>query len=394
MFKNNDKNLEVIYLKRKNLELMKKLLIKIQCISGRDNKYFGLKEENDALKNYNLELINESIIKVITIGNLKEEIKQLEKFIEEYCKEKGEFNLKEQEKAESLITYIELNINFFSSSRKDQSKKIIKILRDKLGELESIFYYKNFKLGNEELSFFSSLSTFLNTCEAYFIGAKELSYIIDNQQIERVKLDLLNLKYIIKYKVFEKHQDNIMDLTSIFYSMKINKCINEYYVFENFRREFEHLSKQNVVFKTFIIKRYFPGEIFGHLSKFINLKYDYQLLKFYGRYKYLYVFGSEQYNVYKIGVTLNSLPSRYFVAKEKFQRFYKSNDFKEIKIIENPNAYRLEQFLKQKFKKYKHRNFQSNEWFEFNNNGINYFTNQEYLSDHKFRVIYEFDINI
>ncbi|MCF6411503.1 GIY-YIG nuclease family protein [Pseudalkalibacillus salsuginis] len=324
------------------------------------------------------------------------EIKYLEKINEEFFKEKGEFNLKEKEEADFKITNIESNIDILSGSRKylETRKKLVKNIQNDLSELESMFYYKNFKLGDDESTIFSSIHSFLDTCNAYFIGEKPFSSIVNNNYIESVKLDILQLRYIIKYKMFEKQINNILDLESIFTEMKKNRCIIEDYRYENFKKEFEKLIRYNEVFKNFTIKRFFPGETFGYLSKFINLKYDYELIKYFGRYNYLYVFGSEQHQVYKIGVTFNNLTSRFIKAEELFQYRYKGKVLNKIQVIKNPNAYRLELYLKNKFKNYKHPYFNSNEWFKFADEEINYFKHLGYLSDSKFQEICNFDIYI
>lgn len=94
-------------------------------------------------------------------------------------------------------------------------------------------------------------------------------------------------------------------------------------------------------------------------------------------YEFLYIFGSERHKVYKIGVTFNNITYRFLMVKEKFKYYYDSEFFSEILILKNKNAFRLELYLKQKFKDSRHPDFYSDEWF---------------ISDLRFLEIYNFRI--
>ncbi|MFJ7513212.1 GIY-YIG nuclease family protein [Peribacillus simplex] len=130
------------------------------------------------------------------------------------------------------------------------------------------------------------------------------------------------------------------------------------------------------------------------LKSFNKIQYNFQLMKTYGMFDFLYVYGSLENRVIKIGVTKNNLFQRYSQANETYAHRYVMNDFSEIKIIESQNALKLESYLKRKFKQYRHPLFESSEWFLLPESELRYFTNNEYQKDNDFMRIHNYNLDV
>lgn len=385
---------EINCLKKENLLLISTIVSQQKSISKKTNENTLLEREKmDAIKNYN-NLFCGLINKENKIHSLKEEKKILENSIEGNCK-KRRFNLQETRIAESIISDIEMNLTkLLNGGNYNKTKvKLLMKIQCKLGEIETMFYSSNFKLDKEILSILTPINSFFLKCHDFYShGIDEFQSILSDVSIGNVKDKLIQLKYIIKFKAFWKRKEIIKNIETIYYDMVKFGCFKEEYKLNRFQKEIEYLSNNNQNLKSLIIERIFPGKTFGYLTKFIGLDYNYESLKTYGKYRYLYIFGSEKYKIFKIGITYMSLSSRFYRAKEIYQQKINGNDFNEIVVIKSLNAFRLEQYFKKKFSEFRHPGFDSEEWFQFDESLLKYFKDRDYLSDSNYQEINNYTI--
>ncbi|MFE4243924.1 hypothetical protein [Peribacillus butanolivorans] len=86
--------------------------------------------------------------------------------------------------------------------------------------------------------------------------------------------------------------------------MKEKKKIARNYTFEKFHNEMTLLAKQKYInFEKFIINRIFPGENYAFLKSYNKVEYNFQLMKTYGMYHFLYVYGSLENKTIKVGIS-------------------------------------------------------------------------------------------
>ncbi|PFU01717.1 hypothetical protein COK75_15620 [Bacillus thuringiensis] len=270
---------------------------------------------------------------------------------------------------------------------------IIKI-KNKLGEYETLFYINNRLLDPEVKDFCIKINNVLNDWGNYYRGYhwRETAKAVEDQELYQIAELSSSLKYITLYKLFDSSPNPIMHIDNV-YKLLINKfVVSTDYRLSRFKKEIEFLV-ENEKFENdmFIINRIYPGDIFCYENDFRNLDYNFTLMKTYKKAKILYVFGNQATKTYKVGVTFSSLTTRFIEAEEAYRFRFPNEDFKELKIISNNNAFNLELYVKKKFINKRHSLFHSTEWFTLQDNEVSYLLNEEYLQDEKFMKIYNFN---
>ncbi|MEK4535745.1 GIY-YIG nuclease family protein [Peribacillus sp. FSL K6-1552] len=274
--------------------------------------------------------------------------------------------------------------------------KLINQIKEKLAEYEDYFYRNNLKVDSDARDLLLKIDDFLNKWEWFYLGfIRWESKEVDLKDVQHVELLLKELSYISLYKRFEKYTQRVVVVDSLFQIMKEKKKIARNYTFEKFHNEMTLLAKQKYInFEKFIINRIFPGENYAFLKSYNKVEYNFQLMKTYGMYHFLYVYGSLENKTIKVGISTNNLSQRYCEAKGMYDHKFFTNDFGEIKIIESLNALNLESYLKRKFKHQRHPLFHSSEWFLLSESELRYFTNNEYQKDKDFMKIFNYNLDV
>ncbi|MGI1809700.1 GIY-YIG nuclease family protein [Priestia sp. TGN 0903] len=325
------------------------------------------------------------------------EIKRLNGLVSYYSFHKKEFSFRDKQNIELLLNKISLSVKKLLLMRNQKVRRVNLIceLRKELGEYEDFFYKNNFKVEEDVRKLLIKIDCFFTQWMNYYQGYKWDSKEISVEDVRITEIYIKELVYISVYKRFEKLQEEILPIEKLFETMKENRRIPSNYIFGKFHNEMKLLAKQKYInFDKFITTRIFPGKIYGNLKSFNTIKYDFDLMKTYGMFHILYVYGSYKNNIVKIGVTKESLLRRYIEARERYNFKFDTNDFGEIKIIESYNALNLETYLKRKFKQQRHPLFDSTEWFFLTETEFYYFSKEQYKLDADFMSIVNYSLEI
>ncbi|GAB1773222.1 GIY-YIG nuclease family protein [Priestia megaterium] len=279
-------------------------------------------------------------------------------------------------------------------NQKIRRVKIIHQIKTLLAEYESCFYKDNFQLDKDAKRILEEVDNYLNKWKNYYEGYIWNAKPVENRDINYIESILKELHYLSLYKRFEKYKERVVEVEVLFQILKDKRKIQRNYSFKKFCNEINFMDKhKHINFESFVISRVFPGKTYTFLKSFSNVHYDFKLLKTYGMYHLLYVYGSYKNNTFKVGVTKKNLNSRYLKAKEVYEKKFLSGDFQEITLIESFNALNLESYLKRKFKEYRHPLFNSTEWFLLQKPEVDYFINNEYQKDTEFMKILGYSLN-
>ncbi|MBY0077637.1 MULTISPECIES: GIY-YIG nuclease family protein [Priestia] len=279
-------------------------------------------------------------------------------------------------------------------NQKIRRVKLIYQIKILLAEYESCFYKNNFKLDTDAKRILEEINDYLDKWKNYYEGYIWNAKSIEEGDINYIESILQELHYLSLYKRFEKYKERVVEVEVLFQILKDKRKIQRKYSFKKFCNEIKFIEKHKYInFEEFVINRVFPGKTYTFLKSFNQIHYDFKLLKTYGMYHLLYIYGSYQNDTFKIGVTKNNLQNRYLRAKEVYEKKFASSDFQEIKLIESFNALNLESYLKRKFKHCRHPLFESTEWFLLKKPELNYFINEEYQKDAEFMKILGYSLD-
>lgn len=381
---------QVISYKSKNDKLQEKIVYEIKRNIELHEKIAFLAQKNTEY----LEVLN---MQNNEINTKNIEIARLSKLVNYYSSCKYGLPFKERESILLILERVSTSIKklLLMGNQKVRRVKLIYQIKDKLAEYEDCLYRNNFKIDVDARELLYKIDEVLNEWNNFYKGYISNSKAVNLKDVQYVELLLKELSYIGLYKQFEKYDQKVIKEDLLFQFMKEKRKIKQNYTFEKFQNEMILMAKQRYLnFENFIINRIFPGEHYMLLRSFNKIQYNFQLMKTYGMYDFLYVYGSLENKVIKIGVTKNNLFQRYSQAKETYYHRYVMDDFSEIKIIESHNALNLESYLKRKFKQYRHPLFESTEWFLLPESELRYFTNNEYQKDNYFMKILNYNLDV
>ncbi|QTL51427.1 GIY-YIG nuclease family protein [Priestia aryabhattai] len=281
----------------------------------------------------------------------------------------------------------------FMGAQKVRRVKIIYQIKNLLAKYEDCFYKNSFKLDKDAKKILVEVDSYLDKWKNHYEGYMWNAKPVEKRDINRIESILQELHYLSLYKRFEKYKEKVIQVEGLFQILKDKRKIQQNYPLKKFCNEINFMAKQkHIKFEEFFVRRVFQGETYAFLKSFNKINYDFKLLKTYGMYHLLYIYGSYENNTFKVGVTRKNLNNRYMKAKELYEKIFFSDDFQEIKLIESFNALNLETYLKRKFKLNRHPLFKSTEWFLLEKSEIMYFTNNEYQKDTEFMNILSYSL--
>ncbi|MDE8674460.1 GIY-YIG nuclease family protein [Priestia aryabhattai] len=271
--------------------------------------------------------------------------------------------------------------------------KIIYEIKEHLAQYESCFYKNNFKLDTEARGILEKISVHLEKWQNFYEGYKWNARPVEVGDVASIKEFLHELRYLSLYKRFEKYNEKIVEIDVLYQNLKSKRKLQSNYSLKRFNSEIKILATQRYInLDKYIINRVFPGEIYTVLKSFNEIKYSFKMIKTYGMYYLLYVYGDS--NTVKVGVTKQNLANRYMKAEESYKEHFPAHTLQEIKIIKSLNALNLESYIKRKFKQQRHPLFNSTEWFLLTKSELKYFTNDEYKKDADFMKILNYKLDV
>lgn len=380
-------------------------------VSSIESKYKFLKEEMTLyeVENSNLleelNLLQKQNIHLTDINNsykndIKDYLKDLSRLstlVEYYSRNREDLKYDQRKSLLAIIEKVLFLIKklFNMGNQKVRRVKVICRIKTELAHYESCFYKNNFKLDNDVKRILNKIYIYLDRWRRFYEGYIYHAKPISVMDVENTEELMRELKYISLYKHFEKYQEKIVKVEELFKILKRKRKIHRDYSFSKFHAELQIMAQQNYInFERFIIQRIFPGELYVILKSFNRINYNFKLIKTYGMYHVLYVYGDYDNNVIKIGVTRRHLKDRYKKARDTYKSYFLEDNFQEIKIIESLNALNLESYLKNKFKQQRHPLFNSTEWFLLTKSDMEYFTQNKYKHDPNFMHILNYELNI
>lgn len=350
----------------------------------------GLKYQNDRLINLNRSYVER-------INNQGKDLSRLMVLTEYYSSSKNDFKYKHRKYIINIVEKVLLLIKklLVMGNQKVRRVKIIYEIKEKLAEYESCFYKNNFKLDFDARRILEKIGLYLEKWQNFYEGYSWNARAIEVGDVRYIEGLLQELHYVSLYKRFEKYNERIVEVGTLYQILKNKKKIQRNYSFRKFHNEMKVMAKQNYInFERFIINRVFPGEIYTMLRSFNQIEYNFKLIKTHGMYHLLYVYGSPENNTVKVGVTKQNLANRYLKATESYNEHFPTKKLNEIKVIESLNALNLESYLKRKFKQQRHPLFNSTEWFLLTKSELKYFTNDEYKKDADFMKILNYKLDV
>ncbi|MED3727088.1 GIY-YIG nuclease family protein [Priestia filamentosa] len=333
-------------------------------------------------------------------NNIKDYLKDLSRLstlVEYYSRSRQDLKYDQRKYLLVIIEKVLFLIKklFNMGNQKNRRVKVICKIKTELAHYESCFYKNNFKLDNDVKRILNKIYIYLDRWRRFYEGYIYHAKPISVMDVENTEELMRELKYISLYKHFEKYQEKILKVEELFKILKRKRKIHKDYSFSKFHAELQIMAQQNYInFERFIIQRIFPGELYVIVKSFNRINYNFKLIKTYGMYHVLYVYGNYDNNVIKIGVTKKHLKDRYKKARDTYKSYFPENNFEEIKIIESLNALNLESYLKNKFKQQRHPLFNSTEWFLLTKSDMEYFTQNKYKYDPNFMDILNYELNI
>lgn len=387
---------------------------------------FHLLEEIQDLENILIKLEESlwSLEEMLISDSKKIQILEIENKTLSHSELKLKIQLKNNEK--SLIKYIKsidyfrvLNRHFdYNSLRKacqlldeifflarkildmeEKGKKFVFIIiqiENNIGLFEDLFYEQNFKPCEEVTISLKNIDRILSCWKSYYQGY-EVGNKLDEITVYSLNLSLLKLHFLCTYKKFEKFNMDIVDVRSLFEYMLKEKKLSNTYDYSRFIKEINKLlQKKYFNLDKYFIKRINKGKVYIFLKSFMLINYNFELLRSYNKYSYIYICGCITKGIIKVGVSKSkeNLCTRLEDARFVYNNNFDNDSFQIIKVIETPNAFNLEKYIKRRYKKNRHPSINSTEWFLLNRDDIKYFEKEMFFGDLEFKRIYDFYLDV
>ncbi|NHH94772.1 hypothetical protein GOICGAJE_03323 [Bacillus sp. MB95] len=346
-------------------------------------------------KNNHLEYLQSSYRE--KINNQGKELSRLIILTEYYSSSKYDFKYENRKYILNIVEKVLLLIKklLVMGNQKVRRVKVIYEIKEHLAKYESCFYKNNFKLDLDARRILEKLDVYFEKWENFYKGYKWNAKPVTVRDIENIENLLQELQYLSLYKRFEKYNEKIVEVSALYIILKNKRKLQSNYSLKRFNNEIKILAKQRYInLEKYIINRVFPGEIYTVLKAFNGIEYSFKMIKTYGMYHLLYVYGGHDSNTVKVGVTKQNLENRYMKAEEPYKEHFPGHMLQEIKIIKSLNALNLESYIKRKFKQQRHPLFNSTEWFLLTNSEFKYFANEEYKQDADFMKILNYKLDV
>lgn len=376
---------------RKKYETMNERLSVYEIAQKKSN------EQVYTLQKHNKQLLHLQSSYLERINNQAKDLSRLTALADYYSSSKHDFRYDHRKYILTIVEKVLLLIKklLIMGNQKVRRIKVIFEIREHLARYESCFYKNSFKLDPDARRILEKISVYLEKWENFYEGYRWNARAVEARDVKYIEDLLEELHYLSLYKRFEKHNERVVNVETLYQVLKSKKKIQRNYSFRRFHNEMELMAKQKYInFEKFIINRVFFGEIYTILKSFNQIEYNFKLLKTHGMYYFLYVYGSYENNTVKVGVTKQNLANRYLKAQESYHEHFSRGNFQEIKVIRSLNALNLESYLKQKFKQQRHPLFNSTEWFLLTKSELKYFTNDEYKKDADFMKILNYKLDV
>ncbi|RAS89608.1 hypothetical protein A3863_10330 [Priestia endophytica] len=364
--------------------ILQKLIFKVK----------GLRLENKVLNNINEELLEDNRLSRKKLENKEGEIRDLRKFLRYSKLSNRGFLIEEKAEILELLKGIEsLMKDILLVDNKNKRKLLVSKIEYRLGRYEDFFYKNNFEIDHDILNLLYGVKQILNRWRTHSKESHTKEGV--QEDVSRMEILLQGLKYISLYNSFKKCNRELLAEEDLFHQLKLKGKLKKGYMFKRFQYELKILCEHEYYpfNEKLILRRIFPGRIYTFPTFFNNIYYNFSLLKTYNMYSFLYIYGSVDNRTIKVGVSKNNLANRYYSAKQDYDSKFSEQDFKEIKVINTPNAFNLEVYLKRKYRKYRHPLFCSTEWFMIPKDGIKYFTENKYSKDKSFVEILNYTLH-
>ncbi|MEW4275379.1 GIY-YIG nuclease family protein [Priestia megaterium] len=331
------------------------------------------------------------------INNQVKDLSRLKILAQYYSSSKHDFKYEHRQYILTIVEKVFLLIKklLVMGNQKVRRVKVIYEIKEHLARYESCFYRNNFNLDPDARRILEELDVYLERWQNFYEGYKWNSRPVAVRDVDYIEKILQELHYLSLYKRFEKYNGKIVEVDELYRILKNRRKLQSDYSLKRFNNEMKVLAKQKYIdLEKYIINRVFPGEIYTVLRSFNKIEYNFKILKTYGMYHLLYVYGNRDNNTIKIGVTKQNLANRYMKAEESFKEYFPAHMLQEIKIIKSLNALNLESYVKRKFKQQRHPLFNSTEWFLLTKSELNYFINDEYKQDADFMRILNYKLDV
>lgn len=280
-------------------------------------------------------------------------------------------------------------------NQKVRRVKVIYQIKEYLAQYENCFYRNNFKLDSDARRILEKFNVYLEKWQNFYEGYKWNARPIEVRDVTYIQELLQELSYLSLYKRFEKYNEKIVEVNALYKILKKKRKLQSNYSLKRFNSEMKILAKQRYInLEKYIINRVFPGEIYTVLKSFNKIDYSFKMIKTYGMYHLLYVYGGSDSNTVKVGVTKHNLANRYMKAEESYNKHFSTHMLQEIKVIQSFNALNLESYVKRRFRQQRHPLFNSTEWFLLTRSELRYFTNDEYKKDADFMKILNYKLDV
>ncbi|MBN8253262.1 GIY-YIG nuclease family protein [Priestia flexa] len=354
-------------------------------------------EQIQRLQEKNSHLQHSQSLYLDKINHQTKEVSSLKLFVEYYSSTKHDFTY---EHRKYILTIIEKVLSLIKKllimgNQRVRRVKVIYEIKEKLAQYESCFYSANFKLDIDARRILERIKIYLEKWENYYEGYKWNAKPVEVNDVNYLENLLQELHYLSLYKRFEKYNKKIVEVSDLYQILKRKRKLQNNYSLKRFNGEIKMLAKQRYInLEKYIINRVFPGEIYTVLKSFNEIEYNFKMIKTYGMYHLLYVYGNSESNTIKVGVTKQNLTNRYMKAEESYKEHFSTHMLQELKIIKSLNALNLESYLKRKFKQQRHPLFNSTEWFLLTKSELKYFTNNEYKKDADFMKILNYKLDV
>ncbi|MED3928598.1 GIY-YIG nuclease family protein, partial [Priestia megaterium] len=341
-----------------------------------------LQEQNNHLRNSQSSYLER-------INNQAKDLSRL-KILADYSSSRHDFKYDHRKYILTIVEKVLLLIQklLVMGNQKVRRVKVIYEIKEHLARYESCFYKNNFKLDPDARKILEKLDVYLEKWQNFYEGYKWNSRPVAVRDVDYIEKLLQELHYLSLYKRFEKYNEKIVEVNALYQVLKNRRKLQSSYSLKKFNNEIKILAKQKYInLEKYIINRVFPGEIYTVLKSFNEIEYNFKMIRTYGMYHLLYVYGNRESNTVKVGVTKQNLTNRYMKAEESYKEHYSTHILQEIKVIKSLNALNLESYVKRKFKQQRHPLFNSTEWFLLTKSELKYFVNDEYKQDTDFMKI-------
>lgn len=354
------------------------------------DEVYQLQQQNNYLRNSQRSYLER-------INNQVKDLSRLKILAEYYSSSRHDFKYEHRRYILSIAekTLLLIKKLLVMGNQKVRRIKVIGEIKEHLAQYESCFYRNNFKLDSDARRILESLDAYLEQWQNFYKGYKWNARPVEMRDVKYIEELLQELYYLSLYKRFEKYNEKIVEVAVLYQILKNKRKLQSNYSLKRFQSEIKILAKQRYInLEKYIIKRVFPGEIYTVLKSFNKIDYSFKMIKTYGMYHLLYVYGDSDSNTVKVGVTKNNLVNRYIKAKESYKDHFSTDMLQEIKVIKSLNALNLESYVKRKFKQQRHPLFNSTEWFLFTKAESKYFLNDDYKKDANFMKIINYKLDV